>query len=152
MSSIGTWQLGTSWLPGHRQSRSLTLAWPRLLTGAIITSGRPTVPFLSDGQLHCTFVLSYIITVVSLFAVVSKAWHLFPLCNNISLYFLYRYALECIEHGKFSHKSDVWSYGVTCWEMFTRGEEPHLPQKPDLLIQVQYSTVRYLKSVCVDRK
>ncbi|KAK4299220.1 hypothetical protein Pmani_028482 [Petrolisthes manimaculis] len=45
------------------------------------------------------------------------------------------YALECIEHGRFSHKSDVWSYGVTCWEMFTRGEEPHLPQKPDILIQ-----------------
>lgn len=45
------------------------------------------------------------------------------------------YALECIEYGKFSHRSDVWSYGVTCWEMFTRGEEPHLPQKPDVLIQ-----------------
>ncbi|XP_066947978.1 tyrosine-protein kinase hopscotch [Macrobrachium rosenbergii] len=45
------------------------------------------------------------------------------------------YALECIESGKFSHKSDVWSYGVTCWEMFTHGLEPNLPQKPEILIQ-----------------
>lgn len=95
------------------------------------------------------FILSYIVTVVVsliiiIYTVVSKWCHMVPLCNNFSCYFLSRYALECIEHGKFSHKSDVWSYGVTCWEMFTRGEEPHLPQKPDLLIQVQYSILKFL--------
>ena len=47
-----------------------------------------------------------------------------------------RYALECIEREQYSHKSDVWSYGVTCWEMFTFGAEPDLPEKSDELIQV----------------
>ncbi len=31
-------------------------------------------------------------------------------------------ALECILHRVFTHKSDVWAYGVTVWELFTFGE------------------------------
>uniref|UniRef100_T1IKG8 non-specific protein-tyrosine kinase n=1 Tax=Strigamia maritima TaxID=126957 RepID=T1IKG8_STRMM len=38
----------------------------------------------------------------------------------------YRYAPETLRHWKFTHKSDVWSYGITLWEMFTFGEEPVL--------------------------
>ena len=33
-------------------------------------------------------------------------------------------AIECIEEGKYSHKSDVWSFGVTIWELLTYGKRP----------------------------
>ena len=33
-------------------------------------------------------------------------------------------APECISQRLYTHKSDVWSYGVTCWELFTFGAKP----------------------------
>ncbi|XP_053564090.1 receptor tyrosine-protein kinase erbB-3 isoform X2 [Bombina bombina] len=46
-------------------------------------------------------------------------------------------ALESIHFGKYTHQSDVWSYGVTLWEMMTFGEEPYagirLSEVPSLL-------------------
>ncbi|KAI0989595.1 hypothetical protein GJ496_008995 [Pomphorhynchus laevis] len=35
------------------------------------------------------------------------------------------YAIEAIEKNRFTSKSDVWSFGVTLWEMFTYGKEPY---------------------------
>merc|ERR1712059_114559 len=35
-------------------------------------------------------------------------------------------AIECLTHRKYSHKSDVWSFGVTLWEMFAFGRTPAL--------------------------
>jgi L1 cell adhesion molecule len=46
-------------------------------------------------------------------------------------------ALECIQHRVFTHKSDVWAFGVTVWELLTYGEKPyenvHPREMPDLL-------------------
>ncbi|KAK3601290.1 hypothetical protein CHS0354_011886 [Potamilus streckersoni] len=46
-------------------------------------------------------------------------------------------ALECIQHRIFTHKSDVWSFGVTVWELFTYGARPYETVRardvPDLL-------------------
>ena len=34
-------------------------------------------------------------------------------------------ALECIQHRVFTHKSDVWAFGVTIWEILTYGGKPY---------------------------
>ncbi|XP_019866868.2 epidermal growth factor receptor isoform X2 [Aethina tumida] len=34
-------------------------------------------------------------------------------------------ALECIQHRIFTHKSDVWAFGVTIWELLTFGGRPY---------------------------
>ncbi|KAK3095299.1 hypothetical protein FSP39_012959 [Pinctada imbricata] len=39
------------------------------------------------------------------------------------------YAPECVNYGKFTHKTDVWSFGVTLYEMFSWGEQPYGDKK-----------------------
>lgn len=34
-------------------------------------------------------------------------------------------ALECIQERIFTHKSDVWAFGITLWELFTFGQRPY---------------------------
>ncbi|XP_049829582.1 epidermal growth factor receptor isoform X3 [Schistocerca gregaria] len=68
-------------------------------------------------------------------------------------------ALECIQHRIFTHKSDVWAFGVTVWELLTYGGRPYeniaardvpellekgerLPQPPICTIEVYMSMIR----------
>ncbi|XP_035015745.2 receptor tyrosine-protein kinase erbB-3b [Hippoglossus stenolepis] len=39
-------------------------------------------------------------------------------------------ALESILFQRYTHQSDVWSYGVTVWEMMSFGAEPYAPVQP----------------------
>ncbi len=34
------------------------------------------------------------------------------------------YAPECVNFGTFSSQSDVWSFGVLIWEMYSFGKQP----------------------------
>lgn len=45
-------------------------------------------------------------------------------CGNRPIPFMYM-APECNRHGTYSVHTDVWSYGITMWEIFSRGLEPY---------------------------
>ena len=34
-------------------------------------------------------------------------------------------AVECVKRGIYSTRSDVWSFGVTIWELLTYGKKPY---------------------------
>ncbi|XP_054160186.1 tyrosine-protein kinase JAK2-like [Oppia nitens] len=44
------------------------------------------------------------------------------------------YAPESLKYCKFSHKSDVWSFGIVLWEMYSFGDNPQLRSHNDDMI------------------
>ena len=42
---------------------------------------------------------------------------------------------EAIKHKIFTHASDVWSFGVVCWEVMTYGDRPFWDMPNDEVIK-----------------
>ncbi|KAK7090670.1 hypothetical protein V1264_010432 [Littorina saxatilis] len=55
------------------------------------------------------------------------------------------YAPESVNYGHFSHASDVWSFGITLWEMFSYGESPYGDKKGIEVVQFIESGKRLSK-------
>lgn len=46
------------------------------------------------------------------------------------------WAVEVFSNSPYTHKSDVWSYGVTAWEIFSKADPPYSDiQQNHLVIQ-----------------
>ena len=56
-------------------------------------------------------------------------------------------APEAINFGKFTIKSDVWSFGILIYEVITKGRVPY-PGKDVLLFQYIIGTLLCWKSFC----
>lgn len=40
-------------------------------------------------------------------------------------------APECIMFGRFTLESDIWSYGVVLWEIYSYGKQPYFGHSND---------------------
>jgi Protein tyrosine and serine/threonine kinase len=63
-------------------------------------------------------------------------------------------ALEAIQKGRYSEKSDVWSFAVVAWEVFNRGSTPYGKDKPLMQVvrEVMAGTrLQYPDGACSDK-
>ena len=57
--------------------------------------------------------------------------------------------MQVLNFTRFSSKSDVWAYGVLCWEVFTCGEMPYGRAKnPEVVERVQRGQILAQPSAC----
>lgn len=54
---------------------------------------------------------------------------------------------EAVLEDEFSTKSDVWSFGVLMWEVFTQGEMPYAPLADDEVLAGMWSALCIAASV-----
>lgn len=67
-------------------------------------------------------------------------------------YDFFRYAPESFNYGTFSHASDVWSFGVTMWEMFSLGAPPYHDMKGvDVIKLIEDSQRLAQPDLCPDK-
>ena len=56
---------------------------------------------------------------------------------------------EVLNYTRFSSKSDVWAFGVLCWEVFTCGEMPYGRAKnPEVVERVQRGQILQRPQSC----
>ncbi|CAG2118074.1 unnamed protein product, partial [Medioppia subpectinata] len=61
------------------------------------------------------------------------------------------YAPESLQYGTFTHATDVWSYGVVLWEMYSFGAQPYPDIDSPLIIRFLESGKRLSKPImCAD--
>ena len=68
-----------------------------------------------------------------------------------SLHIFYEY-FQVLNFTRFSSKSDVWAYGVLCWEVFTCGDMPYGRAKnPEVVERVQRGQILGQPSDCPNK-
>lgn len=48
---------------------------------------------------------------------------------------------ECVMYGRFTLESDIWSYGVVLWEIYSFGKQPYYGHTNDQVLKLIYDGI-----------